>query len=243
MQAFIPSAGLGTRLRPLTDDRPKALVEVEGKTLLEINIRRVVDAGARRVVVNVHHFADKVIDFLQSKDWGVEVLVSDERNLLLDTGGGLKKAESLFIPDEPILIHNVDVLTRIDLAMLEAIHTEGDDLATLCVSHRATSRYLLFSPEQGLVGWKNTKTGEILWAEDQAVDNVPLAFSGIAMVEPEFVAQLPAPQEPYPIVPQYLRVAKEWSIGGFLHDAADWMDVGKPETLPLAAEFLAGQNR
>ncbi len=154
MQAFIPAAGLGTRLLTLTEHRPKALVEVGGVPLLEIAIDNLARQGVTRIVVNVHHFADMVIDYLQIHDWGTEVLVSNEKDKLLDTGGGLKKAAPLFHRDEPILIHNVDILSRINFHDLVELHQQDGNFVTLAVSVRDTSRFLLFADNGLLVGWK-----------------------------------------------------------------------------------------
>ena len=163
MQAFIPAAGLGTRLLTLTEHRPKALVEVGGVPLLKIAIDNLVRQGVTRIVVNVHHFADMLIDYLQSYDWGTEVLVSNEKDKLLDTGGGLKKAAPLFKRDEPILIHNVDILSRINFRDLVELHQQDGNFVTLAVSVRDTSRFLLFADNGLLVGWNNRTTGEIKW--------------------------------------------------------------------------------
>ena len=238
MQAFILAAGLGTRLRPLTNSRPKALVEVEGRTLLEINMLRLIEAGATRIVVNTHHYADMIRKFVESKRWDAEVLLSDESSLLLDTGGGLKKAEPQFRSDEPIIVHNVDVLHRLSLTDIVKQHTDSKALATLCVSERSTSRYLLADDSQHLVGWTNVKTGETLWS-GTPVDGVRcLAFSGIAVVEPGLLPLLPPATAPYPIIPQYLSIAKSHTINCVEHHPDDWIDVGKPETLPLASRLL-----
>ena len=148
MQAFIPAAGLGTRLLTLTEHRPKALVEVGGVPLLKIAIDNLVRQGVTRIVVNVHHFADMLIDYLQSYDWGTEVLVSNEKDKLLDTGGGLKKAAPLFNRDEPILIHNVDILSRINFRDLVELHQQDGNFVTLAVSVRDTSRFLLFADNE-----------------------------------------------------------------------------------------------
>lgn len=170
MQAMIFAAGLGTRLRPLTDRIPKALVEVGGKPLLYHVITKLRQSGFDRIVVNVHHHSDQIIDYLDANDFGVDIKVSDETDKLLDTGGGLKKAASLFRSDEPVLIHNVDILSNVNL---RKFYTEGgtmknygsgkplDAAATLLVSWRQTKRYLLFDSEMRLVGWTNIETGEV----------------------------------------------------------------------------------
>lgn len=242
MEAFLLAAGLGTRLRPLTNDRPKALVEIDGRTLLEINIRRLVEAGASHIVVNVHHFADKMKAFLGSRDWGVPISISDESDLLLDTGGGLKHAQDLFSGKEPILIHNVDILSNLPLTEIVNQHEQNGNIATLVTSQRTTSRYLLFSPENELVGWTNKKTGEFLWTNEAQQKYIEHAFSGIAIISPSLLKLLPVPKEPYPIVPQYLKIAQHHPVGCYRHNPEQWLDVGKPETIAIAASFLRNIN-
>ena len=234
MQAFIPAAGLGSRLKPLTDHRPKALVEVGGVPLIKIAIDNLSNLGVRKIVVNVHHFADLLTQYLHENHWDAEVLISDERSQLLDTGGGLKKAAQFFNPDEPIIIHNVDVLTHFNLQELINQHTSSMNIATLAVSQRNTSRYLLFDKQQHLVGWHNVKTDEFLWVEQPINDHINLAFSGIAILEPRLLDLLPPPDHPFSIIPAYLQIAKNHRINYFLHNTDDWLDVGKPETLQLA---------
>lgn len=238
MEAFILAAGLGSRLRPITNSRPKALVDIDGRSLLEINIEHLIKAGASRIVVNVHHFSQQIKDFISSKSWDSEIYISDESELLLDTGGGLKKAAPLFSGKEPILIHNVDILSHIDLRALLSHHIENKHLATLAASARTTSRYLLFDRADRLIGWENTKTGEILWTDKPCIEPERLAFSGIAVIEPQMLNLLPSPRIPYSIIPEYLRLAKDHAISSFRHDAKEWIDVGKPETLPFASQFL-----
>lgn len=238
MQAFIPAAGLGTRLLPLTEHRPKALVEVGGVPLLKIAIDNLARQGATRIVVNVHHFADMVIDYLQSHDWGTEVLVSNEKDKLLDTGGGLKKAALLFNRDEPILIHNVDILSRINFHDLVELHQQEDNFVTLAVSVRDTSRFLLFADNGLLVGWNNRSTGETKWVDEPVAKNRALAFSGIAVLDPGVLEVLPPCEIPYPIVPAYLNIAKEHRISCFIHSSSDWMDVGTPQSLNKAQSWF-----
>ncbi|MGB1243748.1 MAG: sugar phosphate nucleotidyltransferase, partial [Chitinophagales bacterium] len=163
MKAMIFAAGLGTRLRPLTNDKPKALVEVNGKPLLEIVILQLKRYGFRDIVVNVHYFAKQIIRFLEAKNnFGIHIQISDESDLLLETGGGLQKAKHfLCSDDEPFLVHNVDILSDINLKALYQSHLEGSPLATLVVRNRKTSRYLLFDETNRLCGWKNVKTGEV----------------------------------------------------------------------------------
>lgn len=231
MEGFILAAGLGTRLRPLTDDRPKALVEVGGVTLLEHTIHRLEAAEIRHIVVNVHHFADKVIDFIGSHTWQARIDVSDERELLLDTGGGLKKAAPLFSGKDNVLVHNVDILSDIDLCDVERRHREQGNLVTLCVSRRETKRMLEFDESGRLI--------------DRAAIHYPLptthsvlAFSGISVVSPELFALLPEATSPYPVIDEYIRLSREGHrIGSYVHSPDHWLDVGKPETLEMAKRW------
>lgn len=238
MEVFLMAAGLGTRLRPLTLHKPKALVEVAGRTLLQINIEQLVRQGASRIVVNVHHFASMMKDFIASHHWDCEVVVSDESAMLMDTGGGLKKAAPLFSRTQPILVYNVDVLSDISVQEMMSQHLRTKALATLAVSQRNTQRYLLFNMDNRLVGWRNKASGEERWARQAVRDCNELAFSGMAVVEPEMLDLLPPADAPYAIVPEYLRLANQHIVNGFCHPAAQWLDVGKPETLPLAKDFL-----
>lgn len=238
MEALILAAGLGTRLRPLTNNRPKALVEIDGHTLLEINLLRLIQAGATRIVVNVHHFADQITDFIASHHWDTEVLISDEREQLLDTGGALKHATSLFSGHDSIMVHNVDILSSINLRDIINQHSHSMSFATLVVSQRNTSRQLLFDSYDKLAGWCNNTTGEHLWVEHPIENTKSLAFSGITVIQPSLLELLPDDATPYPIIPEYLRIAKNHTISYFEHTANNWMDVGKPETLSAAASFL-----
>lgn len=222
MEGFILAAGLGTRLRPLTNDRPKALVEINGVTLLEHTIHRLEEAGISHIVVNVHHFADKVIDFIHTHPWQARIDISDEHDLLLDTGGGLKHAAPLFSGRENILIHNVDILSDLDLQEVERHHRSEGNLVTLCVSRRKTKRLLAFDEHMRLRG-----------RADEG-----LAFSGISIVSPELFALLPEADHPYSVIDEYIRLAHEGHrIGSYRHAADGWLDVGKPETLQQAQSW------
>ncbi len=237
MEGFILAAGLGTRLRPLTNDRPKALVEVGGATLLEHTIHRLERAGIRHLVVNIHHFADRMVDFIGSRRWEAAVDVSDERELLLDTGGGLKKASALFSGRENVLVHNVDILSDIDLCEVERQHREQGNLVTLCVSRRQTKRMLAFDESGLLLG-----RAESLPPAAKSINPSLLAFSGISVVSPELFALLPEADHPYPVIDEYIRLSREgYRIGSFVHPADHWLDVGKPETLKLANTFFNGE--
>jgi MurNAc alpha-1-phosphate uridylyltransferase len=235
MNAMIFAAGLGTRLYPLTENCPKALVDINGKPLLWYAIKNVTDAGATRVVVNVHHFASQVIDYIDSKPFvnsNVEILISDEQDDLLETGGGLLKAASLFIPNQPILIFNSDVLTNVDLKQLIAFHRQGKSLATLMVERRKTSRYFLFDYNGQLVGWENQSSGE-----KRLVRNVPeyenLAFDGVQFVEYKMLKMLGEVRK-FSITNGYLDLAKDEKVCGWQQWTGQWFDVGTPEKLDVA---------
>lgn len=234
MQAFILAAGLGTRLQPLTNNKPKALVEIQGTPLIKIAIENLVRHGATRIVVNIHHLGGQLIEYLSHNHWNADILISDERDLLLDTGGGLKKAEPLFSLQEPILVYNVDIVSRIDLADAIAQHTDSMNIATLLVSRRSTSRQLLFDKQRQLAGWRNSTTGETKWTRQPITTCEQLAFSGIAVIEPAMLKLLPPANHPYPIIPTYLDIARNHRISYFEHSPKDWLDVGKPETLQRA---------
>jgi NDP-sugar pyrophosphorylase family protein len=233
MQALVFAAGLGTRLRPLTDDRPKALVTVKGRTLLEIVLRRLAAQGFTRAVVNVHHYADLVIDHLQSQNFGLEVRISDERDQLLDTGGGLRKARVL-LEEQPFLIHNVDILTTLHYADLRtAAANSGNTVATLAVRQRDTSRYLLFDDQMYLAGWRNARTGEKIMKRP-VTDPRDWAYSGIGWFEPDIFGYLPAEETVFSLIPALLAAAADGRVKGWPHDADRWLDVGKPATLRRA---------
>lgn len=233
MRAMILAAGLGTRLRPLTDDRPKALVEVAGYTLLEITLRRLASFGVRDVIINTHHFADKVIEYLRSNnDFGMRVEISREE-IPLDTGGGLKKAAWFFAENEPFLLHNVDVISTIDLDRMVRKHTENQALATLAVQERRTSRRLLFDSQLRLCG---RQTGEQP-AEfvRPAKEVTPLAFSGVHVISPQFLVMM-TEERAFSIIESYLRLAGEGEkISAFRADEYYWRDLGKPENVAQAA--------
>lgn len=237
MKAMILAAGLGTRLRPLTDTRPKALVEVTGRTLLEIVIKRLRTFGVDEIVVNVHHFADMVVDYLKSKnDFGIRIEISRE-DVLLDTGGGLKKAAPFFLEEgsglhEPFILHNVDVISTIDLARMLQFHKDNDALATLAVQDRRTSRYLLFDEHLQLCGRRlvRDRQTELVRA---AVQVNELAFSGIHVISPRLLTMM-VEDGVFSIIPAYLRLAANGEkLLAFRADAYEWRDLGRPEHLPL----------
>ena len=230
MKAMILAAGLGTRLRPLTNDRPKALVEVAGHTLLEITLRRLASFGIRQVIVNVHHLADMVIDYLKKNDnFGMRVEISRE-DVLLDTGGGLKQAEWFFLQDgpaqEPFLLHNVDVISTIDFARMLEFHRERNALATLAVQQRETSRHLLFDERNQLCGRQTAANAQEMVRPSPQTE--ALAFSGVHVISPELLGLINE-QGVFSIVTTYLRLAAEGHrILAFRADEYYWRDLGKP---------------
>jgi NDP-sugar pyrophosphorylase family protein len=245
MNAMIFAAGLGTRLRPLTDNTPKALVGFMGQTLLQWNIKRLLEAGFNRIVVNVHHFAPQVINYLKDKNgFGADILVSDESDQLLDTGGGLKKASNLFQDRNPILIHNVDIISNIDLKKLYSFHTSHRALATLAVRNRKTSRVLLFDNDDMLRGWRNNTTGELKLPLDIGKPESlhPLAFSGIQVINHELLS-LMTESGKFSMIDVYLRLSATRPVKAFRHDEDYWTDVGKIEELKAAEkEFNINQH-
>ena len=227
ISAMIFAAGLGTRLYPLTADKPKALVEYQGMPLLEHVLRKIINTGIRHIVVNVHHFPDLIIQYLKEHPHDAEIQISDERDYLRDTGGGLKFAEPLLADSENILLHNVDILSDIDLEQLIAYHKDHEALATLAVRQRETSRYFLFDEEMRLCGWRNSKTGEEILSRE-ATTYKELAFSGIHVVRRKLINMVPS-AEKQSITPIYVELSKTQLLKGFLHNEGHWKDMGKFE--------------
>jgi NDP-sugar pyrophosphorylase family protein len=251
MRAMILAAGLGTRLRPLTNDRPKALVEVGGRTLLEITLKRLREYGVREVIINVHHFAEMVVEYLNRHDnFGMRIEISREDELL-DTGGGLKKAAHFFLEepnleapkkDEPFILHNVDVISSIDLQRMIKFHVEHQALATLAVQDRQTSRYLLFDEQYQLCGRRAGQDGtpEMVRAPEQMQ---ALAFAGIHVISPRIFG-LMAERGAFSIITSYLRLASEGEkIFGFRADEYYWRDLGRPENVARAEQDFRDQGR
>ena len=191
MKAMIFAAGLGTRLRPLTDNVPKALIEINGRTLLEICINRLKEIGINDIVVNVHHHANQIIKYLErNNNFGINIKFSDETDLLLDTGGGLKKATHLLIGNEPILLHNVDIISNINLSQLISYHNNNNSLSTLAVMNRLSNRSFLINEKGILCGWQNTTTGEKIIVRDHDKLLQPVGYCGIAVIQPKFLKKI-----------------------------------------------------
>jgi N-acetyl-alpha-D-muramate 1-phosphate uridylyltransferase len=230
MKAMILAAGLGTRLKPFTEKHPKALFPINGKTLLQRNIEYLHAYGFKNVIVNVHHFANQIIDEIKNNNgWGSHVVISDETNEVLETGGGLKKAASFFADsNEPFVLMNADMLTDLDLDEMLALHKVKIPLATLAVTNRPTSRYLLFNENNILCGWLNEKTGE-----QKGKTGTKKAFSGIHIISPK-IFSLIIEEGKFSMIDLYLRLAETNPIIAFDHSNGKLIDVGKPESTKIA---------
>jgi NDP-sugar pyrophosphorylase family protein len=242
MKAMILAAGLGTRLRPLTDDRPKALVEIAGRTLLEITLSRLRGFDIHEVIINVHHFADRILDYLEAnRNFGMDVAISREDSLL-DTGGGLKKAAAFFLedsrrPDEPFLLHNVDVISTIDFRRMLDVHTAQRALATLAVQDRETDRALLFGERHELCGRRAGRNREAEPVQPPRKAQA-LAFCGIHVISPRIFAKM-TDEGAFSIITPYLRLAGAGErILAFPADEYYWCDLGSPEGVLQAAQDL-----
>lgn len=242
MNALILAAGLGTRLGELTSDRPKALVEVCGHTMLEHQLRHLSAAGFDRFVINIHHFAPKVKSFLEDhQNFGLDICLSDETDLLLDTGGGIRKAMRLFGNEQPVLVHNVDIFSSVDLKALYSGHIESGADSTLLVAQRSTSRYLYFDTDGLLRGWSNEKTGQVR-SPYPGFDKsrfTPCAFQGIHVLSNTLLPLLDAiPESRFSITDFYVDNAARLRLRSVLSDPGNWVDAGKPETLERAAQII-----
>jgi NDP-sugar pyrophosphorylase family protein len=241
MKAMILAAGLGTRLKPFTDKHPKALAMVNGKSLLQRNIEYLQKIGITEVLVNVHHFADQIIDAINTNHgWGSTVTISDETDAVLETGGGLKKAAWYFGNETSFLLINADILTNLDLDALVAQHTNKGALATLAVSDRNSSRYFLFDEAGKLCGWKNQNTGEYkpVHLNDSNTEHLQAkAFSGIQVIDTKLLALMQR-EGKFSMVDVYLDLCATNTILAYDHTGATLLDVGKPESLALAATLF-----
>jgi len=229
MKAMILAAGLGTRLKPITDSIPKALVEINGKSLLEHSIDHLKLFGVKEVIINVHHFSDQIIDFLEKKkNFGLNISISNEQDELLDTGGGFKKAAWFFEGGGPFVIRNVDVLSDMDLKAMLDFHKKHKPLATLAVRNRETARYMLFNEKWELIGWTNVSTGERKLSRKDYKRMYPLAFSGIQILDPAIIPLL-TDEGRFSLISMYLRLSREKRICAFTDNDSFWFDAGKRE--------------
>lgn len=241
MKAMIFAAGMGTRLKPLTDTMPKALVPINGKPMLEHIILKLKNSGFTQIVINIHHLGQQIIDFLaENNNFGIDIIISDERDYLMDTGGGIKKAKSFFTGKEPFLIHNVDIISNVDLKKLYDKHLETNPLATLLVSKRETSRYLLFNKENKLCGWRNLETGEVksFYPYFDPTQYNEYAFSGIHVLSPEIFDWMEEWTGKFSIINFYLSICAKTDIHAYPAEKLHLMDIGKIETLTKAEEWI-----
>mgnify|MGYP003503548279 FL=1 len=235
MQAMILAAGLGTRLKPITDELPKALVEVNGKTLLEIAIRNLIENDFRRIIINVHHFANKVIDFINNNTFAADIYISDESDLLLDTGGGIKHAKRFF-DNSPILVHNVDIISNLNLKEFYQYHISDDSVASLVVSNRKSNRYLLFNEADILCGWQDINKDEKIIVKENSKLN-QLAFNGIHILNPHLINSFPD-EKVFSVIKAYLKIAGTEDIHAYVSDEIKWIDVGKVDSLQKASQLI-----
>ena len=240
LNAMIFAAGIGSRLRPITDTIPKALVKVGGYTLLEIALRKMKGLGVSRVVINVHHFADQIKRFLYDYYTpNMEIILSDESKELLDTGGGLLNAISYFDYGADILVYNVDIVCNAPISKLIEQHHKDNNLASLMVQKRKASRYLLFDKQMQLQAWHNPSTGEEIWHGDKNTEVSSLGFGGVQLLRYDFMRLINNSKTSFPIIPEYLKLAKDYPVKGWLTDAnTQWFDIGTPEKLKKAQLFF-----
>ena len=245
MKALIFAAGLGTRLKPLTDTMPKAMVPICGKPLLEHTIVRLKKAGVEAIVINVHHFANQIIDFVgANNNFGMQIEFSDERDCLLETGGGIKKAAPFFCDGQPFIVHNVDILSNLDIRAMYDAHCRSDAAITLFASNRPTSRHLLFDAGNNLRAWWNRKTGETKPANLSANDirdYQALAFNGVHVISPDIFPLMHTWEGRFSIIDFYLSIVQQTRIQAFVYDNCQMIDVGKMDTLAEAESYLFGE--
>ncbi|WP_080903168.1 nucleotidyltransferase family protein [Parabacteroides sp. Marseille-P3160] len=241
MKAMIFAAGLGSRLKPMTDTCPKALLPVAGKPMLEHVILKLKAAGFDKLVINIHHFGEQILDFLNANQhFGLHIDISDERDYLLDTGGGLKKAQPFLQGEEPFLVHNVDIFSTLDLGEFYRSHLEQQSLATLLVSRRVTSRYLLFNEKDELCGWRNRDTGEVKshYPHFDPSQYAEYAFGGIHVISPRIFRLMEEWTGKFSIINFYLSVCAKESIRAFAKEELSIIDLGKPETIIEAEKWM-----
>jgi len=238
MRAMILAAGLGTRLKPLTDSTPKALIKIKGHTLLELQIKKLKAEGFDRIIINVHHFADFIKNYLKTNNYfDCSIEISDESEKLLDTGGGLKKAFHFFSDENPFLVYNVDILSNISLEKLMEFHLASGSIATLAIQNRISSRKFLFDKSNTLCGWMNEKSGEKIITKQEQSKLYSSSFSGIQIIDPKIFNYFPD-KNIFSLVELYLSVAKKEKIIGYAHNEDEWMDLGKMENLNQADSFF-----
>lgn len=234
---MILAAGIGSRLKELTSNTPKALIKIKDKTLLEIVIKKLKSHGIEDIIINIYHYAQQIMDFSkENNNFGINLTFSQEKELL-DTGGGLKKASWFFEGERMFLLHNVDVISDIDLKELEKLHNSNSAAATIAVRSRKTSRYFLFDCQNQLCGWKNKNTGEQKIVIKSNQNLAPLSFMGIHVISPQLFDYFPK-ENKFSIVDFYLNIAKKQKILGYQADKFSWIDCGKPENLKEAEKLF-----
>lgn len=241
-KAFILAAGMGTRLGKLTEDRPKALIKINGVPMLQLVMENLIKSGIEEFMINIHHHGHQIIDFLdRNKDFNVKVALSDEQDELLDTGGALLKARHFFSGDEPVLVHNVDILSNIDLVSFLNFHIQQKAMATLCVRKRQSGRALLFDNNMILAGWKNLETCQYKWVINPVKKYLQLPYSGIYLADPGFVLNLPFTGN-FSIVDAWLEMGNSQRIAGYLDTTTGWFDLGTSEKILDAENYLKNIN-
>lgn len=239
--AMILAAGLGTRLQSLTHDRPKALVELNGKPLLQHCIDDLTENGFHHIVINVHHFGEQIIDFVNSHHFDAEIEISDERELLMDTGGGIIKATPLFKDSKAVLVHNVDIISNVNLGELATQFIDSKDDAWLLTQNRETNRKLLFRDDDQLIGWCNKANGSFKWVYDSFGQYQEMAFSGLHLFRSDLFAEFEC--KPQSVIDLYLKLARQNRIISKPIQPDYWFDLGKPEQLQTAETFLKTQTK
>lgn len=238
MKAMILAAGYGTRLKPLTDSMPKALVPLAGKPMIAWIIDELVSSGFTDIVVNVHHFFSMMKDYLSGISLpDARIAISDESHQILDTGGALFHARQLLSDENPFLVHNTDILSDISLKDLYNWHCQNQNDVTLAVRNRKTSRSLLIDRNGLLKGWRNNVTGEVIMVPDAGSDLIPVAYSGIHVAGPS-VFSLMGEEKVFPLIPYYLRLAEKYKVAVYFHNEGIWIDMGNKDGLKLAEEYL-----
>lgn len=238
MKAMILAAGLGTRLGNMTSDKPKALVKINDTCLLESLILRLKKQGVTQIAINIHHFGGQIIEFIEKHDnFGIELLISDERDNLLDTGGALLKASAFFSGTEPVLVHNVDIYSELNINKLIDYHRSRNTIATFCMRRRTFGRVLIVDHLYHLIGWANLDEPRFRWVNNPYVLFQTFAFEGIYIVNPEFVKKIPFNGK-FSIIECWLEMAKTEKIAGYNDENPVWFDFGTQEKIKIAEEYF-----
>ena len=237
MKAMIFAAGLGSRLQPYTNDKPKALVSLNGEPMIADVIKKLLEAGVTEIVVNLHHFGNELRNYLNNHNFGLTIHFSDESSFLLDTGGGLKKAAEYFKDGQPFFAYNVDILSNIDLKKMYHQHLKNKAIATLAVRNRNTSRYLLFDNDFELSAWENVLSSELRLIKGKREDLQAFAFSGIQVIDPAIFKYMTETGK-FSIIDFYLRIANTECLKAYIHNEDYWFDLGTIKQLEEAVKFL-----